>query len=232
LGQAIAASAKDNRFLFTGREWLAELGLYDYRNRIYSPDLGRFLQADPIGFAGDDANLYRYVANSPINAVDPLGLDPSGDGHDAVDRIRSGLGNTYGFTPEQASALAPDIAMGNRDFLSDLTTKMDEAWNQNPSFWGPREVGFTVCKDGSFSDMSYGDNSLGIKPGLLGTSRPEPPGTIWGFHTHPFSGKGQPSYDGDIPTANRLGRPESMIGTHEVGTYNPATGKTKISPRD
>ncbi|HEY5753583.1 MAG TPA: hypothetical protein VIT21_10565 [Chthoniobacterales bacterium] len=28
-GQAIAASATGNRFLFTGREWLTELGLYD-----------------------------------------------------------------------------------------------------------------------------------------------------------------------------------------------------------
>ena len=39
-----------NRFLFTGREYLKEVNLYDYRNRIYSPELGRFLQTDPIGF--------------------------------------------------------------------------------------------------------------------------------------------------------------------------------------
>jgi hypothetical protein len=46
---------------------------YYYRNRWYSPDLGRFLEPDPIGLAGWDVNLYRYVGNGPINATDPTG---------------------------------------------------------------------------------------------------------------------------------------------------------------
>jgi hypothetical protein len=48
--------------------------LYDLRNRFYSPDLGRFLQPDPIGFAGDPSNIYRYVGNNPVNRSDPSGL--------------------------------------------------------------------------------------------------------------------------------------------------------------
>lgn len=63
-----------NRFLFTGREWLSEAGLYDYRNRVYSAELGRFLQTDPIRFAAGDGNLYRYVRNSPSKFTDPWGL--------------------------------------------------------------------------------------------------------------------------------------------------------------
>lgn len=61
-------------FLFTGREWDSETGLYHYRARAYSAALGRFLQADPIDFNGGDTNLYRYCANNPINSVDPSGL--------------------------------------------------------------------------------------------------------------------------------------------------------------
>jgi RHS repeat-associated protein len=71
--QLLATSAVGNRFLFTGREYLAEIGLYDYRNRFYSQSLGRFLQTDPIGFEAKDVNLYRYVSNNPANYFDPNG---------------------------------------------------------------------------------------------------------------------------------------------------------------
>ena len=40
----------------------------------YDPTIGRWTQEDPIGFEGGDANLYRYVGNSPTNATDPMGL--------------------------------------------------------------------------------------------------------------------------------------------------------------
>jgi RHS repeat-associated protein len=62
------------RFLFTGREWLGELRLYDYRARMYQPELGRFLQPDPKQFLAGDFNLYRYCHNDPINKSDPTGL--------------------------------------------------------------------------------------------------------------------------------------------------------------
>lgn len=59
---------------YTGREWDREPGLYYYRARYYDPKGGRFISKDPIGFAGGDVNLYRYVSNNPINFIDPWGL--------------------------------------------------------------------------------------------------------------------------------------------------------------
>jgi RHS repeat-associated protein len=76
-GSALPASPRENRFLFTGREWLSQVDLYDYRNRVYSASLGRFLQTDPIRFAAGDVNIYRYVGNDPANSVDPWGLEVS-----------------------------------------------------------------------------------------------------------------------------------------------------------
>jgi RHS repeat-associated protein len=61
-----------NRFMFTGREFDKETGLYFYRARYYKPEIGRFLQTDPVGYNAG-MNLYRYCKNNPGNMVDPLG---------------------------------------------------------------------------------------------------------------------------------------------------------------
>ena len=76
-GNLLTTSAYGNRFLFTGREFLAEVNLYDYRNRVYSPDLGRFLQTDPLRFSAGDVNIYRYCGNNPVNLIDGLGESPN-----------------------------------------------------------------------------------------------------------------------------------------------------------
>jgi RHS repeat-associated protein len=89
-GEARVCSAYGNPFFFTGRrnddetrwfdsskpagkEW--QQGLLQFRNRMYSVDLGRFVSRDPIGYRGG-INLYCYVANNPTQSVDPLGLNP------------------------------------------------------------------------------------------------------------------------------------------------------------
>jgi RHS repeat-associated protein len=98
-GAERTTTSNGNRFLFTGREYLSALGLYDYRHRVYHPGLGRFLQVDPMGlhiegaklsaqqtalyvggtapgtFSSSELNLYRYCLNDPVNGSDPFGLE-------------------------------------------------------------------------------------------------------------------------------------------------------------
>ena len=47
--------------------------MFYYRARWYDPQARRFISEDPIGLAGG-INLYAYVRNNPINAIDPQGL--------------------------------------------------------------------------------------------------------------------------------------------------------------
>ena len=61
-------------YLYTGREYDEETGLYYYRARSYDADTGRFINEDPLRLNGRDVNLFRYVGNNPVNFVDPLGL--------------------------------------------------------------------------------------------------------------------------------------------------------------
>lgn len=60
---------------FTGQKFEPELNLYSFRYRHYSPEIGRFLQPDPIGPV-NNSNLYSYVFEAPTNFTDPFGLDP------------------------------------------------------------------------------------------------------------------------------------------------------------
>jgi RHS repeat-associated protein len=76
------ATAYNNRFLFTGREYAATyrstyvstFSFYEYRARAYNPNLGRFMSEDPKGFDAGDYNLFRYCHNDPIDMTDPMGL--------------------------------------------------------------------------------------------------------------------------------------------------------------
>jgi RHS repeat-associated protein len=62
-------------YAYTGREWDPAINLQYNRNRWYDPGTGRWISQDPIGFRAGDQNLYRYVGNNVINAIDPNGTD-------------------------------------------------------------------------------------------------------------------------------------------------------------
>jgi RHS repeat-associated protein len=99
-----------------------ETGLELLTNRYYDPSTGRFVNEDPIGFAGG-SDLYRYAGNNPINAVDPSGLnqlsvyDPTNP--PAIQRFTIDIpdGQSIAANVKMALAVLPSIQ------------KQDEPWN-------------------------------------------------------------------------------------------------------
>ena len=101
------ASAFDNTTLYTGRELDLATGLYYYRARYYSAELGTFVGRDPIGYTGG-INLYEYVYDSPLIYVDPTGRDTRDPSYDYNGHL----------TKEQAYQLQGAIKM----YLDDAQT--------------------------------------------------------------------------------------------------------------
>jgi RHS repeat-associated protein len=60
-------------FRYIGYMWESASNIYPVGARWYDLFQGRWLSRDPLGLAAD-SNPYRYVSNTPTNAVDPWGL--------------------------------------------------------------------------------------------------------------------------------------------------------------
>jgi RHS repeat-associated protein len=122
-GEAAASDANNpNPYMFAGRRFDVEIGLYYNRARYYNPYTGRFLQVDPVGYDAG-MNMYRYCQNNPVNFADPSGRDSSSyddatgaDDNDSNDRDEPNTNITYRTTVVAAWAI----------------------WEERPwSHWGP-----------------------------------------------------------------------------------------------
>ncbi|WP_428936935.1 RHS repeat-associated core domain-containing protein [Fontivita pretiosa] len=64
-------------YLHQGGRYDAISGLYHFRNRDYSPTLGRWMQQDGNREVphSDGTNLYQFVTSNPASLLDPIGLE-------------------------------------------------------------------------------------------------------------------------------------------------------------
>jgi RHS repeat-associated protein len=93
--QAIGPMATKNPLQFSSKYLDIETKLYNYGFRLYNPELGRWLNRDPIGETGG-LNLYGFVENDPVNWWDLLGLSRCDDIKKRIGDLQSEINSVTG----------------------------------------------------------------------------------------------------------------------------------------
>ncbi len=85
-----AASRVGNRYMFQGRRFDHESGLYYYRNRYYGPEVGEFVTIDPLGnWEHGQGNGFSAFDENGWHSNDPMGLDSPGCDDPIDDRVET-----------------------------------------------------------------------------------------------------------------------------------------------
>ena len=77
---SVAYSSSSYRYGFNGMQKDDEIkdlegSSYDFGARMYDPRLGRWLSIDPLAMKYPELSPYNFVANSPLQYVDPDGRE-------------------------------------------------------------------------------------------------------------------------------------------------------------
>jgi RHS repeat-associated protein len=152
-------------FRYTGARIDAETnGLYDFRARMYSPVLGRFMQVDPVGIRGG-MNLYGYVGNDPLNALDPTGLT------EANNQIAPLGANTLDIN-SSGQPLAQSGSVVNDETAPPINYFTNASWQIGPGLVGQdaHQVILNWLQSGPNGALWSGNTTFG---GLFGSGRPD-----------------------------------------------------------
>jgi len=162
----------DNSMGYAGYVFNAEREDYSVRFRVYSPELGRWMQRDPIGYAGGK-NLYGYVGGNPVNYGDPSGLSPilkallknkdkvCSNIKDQIDKKQNQLANISAALINNGSAFA-----GSSEFLSNLQKAGLALGAAEMIVDGQSALVMTIVK----ANHGYGTRGMGaVVPDSVGT---------------------------------------------------------------
>ncbi len=237
-GSPLAASAFNNDRYLTGRPYVPlagwTSGLVDLRARAYAPDLGRFLQADPTGFAGSPGNLYAYCEGDSVDATDPFGTDD-----EPTKLLNDGDG---GLTEMDGSFPTPDGSDG--PMYQDSNNQIGHVLGpQGPhDVWTPNYSN-QVSNVDNYGAFVYGPSAAGASSAGAAGSPGTGGGDGWqrNIKATDFGGPQDPNksaYTGRVLTAHEPGfaLPAQFVAPHNklpnvvIEVRNTRTGQTAVGP--
>ena len=117
------ATSGSYRYQASTKSWNPALGLLEYQFRAYSPELGRWIQEDPIEEAGG-RNLYGFVNNNPVKYVDFFGFYKGCCGR-AIDNVLNQLLKNI----ENAAKQEAYLDYFDGEFLSGGKKDLNSGWD-------------------------------------------------------------------------------------------------------
>jgi RHS repeat-associated protein len=211
-------------YLFHGREYDQESGLYYFRARYYDPALGRFLNEDPLAFAGG-SNFYVFVRNDPVNLLDPFGLRPCTD--DWLDKFQllldlaglvPGFGEFFDLANAGIYGLRGDSLNAGLSLASAVPIL---GWGGTAGKLGKRAV--------DAAELSREPNRIYSARELIRRAEVKEP-----FHNFPesfndaiFKGERRVVSDSYV-TYTQRGSINGAEGTFEIGVRPSASGRTEV----
>ena len=116
-----------NSIIYCGYRFDAETQNYYVRNRYYAPAIGRWIQRDPIGYAGG-INLFRYAMDNPAAWIDAGGLSAN---NAAIAKLP--IGSDLSRKQAQSLAGAGWVVLGKPQLVSGWTLSTSGEKRQNSS---------------------------------------------------------------------------------------------------
>ncbi|WP_196494384.1 RHS repeat-associated core domain-containing protein, partial [Burkholderia cepacia] len=143
---------------FQGQYLDRETGLHYNTFRYYDPDIGRFVNPDPIGLAGGN-NLYQYAPN-PVSWIDPWGWSCSSDAKELAENLRNRPSVDYRAHHIVMSNSKDPRMIALRQQMEDLGIPLNGAKN---GAWLPKDANSRLTGDLSTAHSGEGVHSDAYK---------------------------------------------------------------------